>query len=428
MNSDQVRRLLSIFKDSQYNARRVVERSQRNEYNHSWIIKSESLSDEALKQNFLEYYQGGEGRQSFRQVYRDRIILDIGKFRKMLSYLLNESLPIGERFSNLTQGAQHIEGFGRALASAFLMDMNPQKYCLWNGKTESGFKVLGWDLPYTSQDSEGSRYTKVLRKLTDLRDKIGSGWNLSFNSVDLFLHWIVAEEEGKNNVIEILTQGRPKKLALIGAVNNKGREKNYEVALSEAFNQHKHTWTGWTYTLIDDMKKILEDYVREGKLFNFYFYMSKSGHGSGLIEQRLQIDKFIFDSNGKMSPEPEICCKDDLDMQYKAWFHVTSIEKLDPPLDIQKFQKWDENHSLSAQGLQNTFEFVKDITDSRTLLPSKAQVEQAARFIGKPDFSKEELFEKLEEILEQEQNQLRPDWREVTWSRILYEWAEMIIG
>jgi hypothetical protein len=72
------------------------------------------------------------------------------RFREMLLHLLNESIPVEERFSSVVSsgGSKHIDGVGRALASAFLTSSNLHEYCLWNDKTEMGFNVLGWGSPY----------------------------------------------------------------------------------------------------------------------------------------------------------------------------------------------------------------------------------------------------------------------------------------
>jgi hypothetical protein len=113
---------------------------------------------------------------------------------------------VEERFSNVvsSNGSHHIDGVGKALASAFLMDFKPEKYCLWNNKTEMGFSVLGWPLPYEGSHDEGTKYVKVLEKLKELRDNIGKGLDFDFQQVDNFLHWIAAEEEGINVIKSII--------------------------------------------------------------------------------------------------------------------------------------------------------------------------------------------------------------------------------
>lgn len=149
---------------------------------------------------------GGEGRQTLNQIWRDRIIRDVPKFRDMIICLLDENIPVGERFSRVvgSSGDKHIDGVGKALASAFLMDFDHKKYCVWNNKTEMGFGVLGWGSPYQSSNDEGTKYVKVLEQLRKLRDDIGEVLGLNFDEIDNFLHWIAAEEEGKNTIESII--------------------------------------------------------------------------------------------------------------------------------------------------------------------------------------------------------------------------------
>lgn len=208
MNEEQISSLLVSFRDSQHYKLWRPRRVDRHKYNHSWIEpkKIETMPDDELKSKFIEYFSGGEGRQVLIQIWRRRIIEDVSKFRRMLVYLLDESMPVEERFSNVvsSSGNKHIEGVGKGLASAFLMDFNLQKYCIWNNKTEMGFNVIGWETPYQGGDSEGIKYIKVLEQLKKLRDDIASGLNYNYDDIDNFLHWIAAEEEGIKAVEQLI--------------------------------------------------------------------------------------------------------------------------------------------------------------------------------------------------------------------------------
>lgn len=202
MEDYEIKQLLKRFKESDIYKMWIPDRKEKHDLNSVWIKYEEikKMPDEKLREKFLEYYGGGEGRQTLNQVWRDRIIREVGRFREVLLYLLDEKIPLEQRFSEVVGGERHIEGFGKALASTFLMDSDIEKYCLWNSKTEMGFNVLGWGIPYESTDSWGRKYTKVLERLRQLRDEIGSGLNLDYLDVDLFLHWIAAEDEGKEAV------------------------------------------------------------------------------------------------------------------------------------------------------------------------------------------------------------------------------------
>ena len=81
--------------------------------NNEWIQPNviEKMSDDELKEKYLEYYKGAEGRQPFNQIHRDRIIRDTRRFREEIMYLLNEEINIEERMEQILNGENHIKGF-----------------------------------------------------------------------------------------------------------------------------------------------------------------------------------------------------------------------------------------------------------------------------------------------------------------------------
>jgi hypothetical protein len=206
LNEEQIRHLLLKFKESNTFLRWHKHRVERHQFNSKWINPDsvQSLTDDELRQRFLDYYKGGEGRQTLNQIYRDRIVRDISRFREMLLYLLNEKISVEQRFQSVVEGDFHIEGVGKGLASALLMDFNMDKYCLWNNKTEMGLNVLGWQV-YDLSDGRGIKYVKVLTALKKLRDDIAPELKLTFDDVDFFLHFVSAEEEGIR-LVQTLTE------------------------------------------------------------------------------------------------------------------------------------------------------------------------------------------------------------------------------
>lgn len=209
LSEEQIQKLLVWFMNSSETKRRLTDqRIKAFENNHKWIQPDiiKELSDKEIEAKFLEYYRSGGGRQGLNQIYRDRIIRDKKLFRKTIMYLLDEKVDLKERVDNILGGEFHIEGFGRAILTSFLMDYNPEKYCLWNNKTEMGLSVLGWDI-YKKNDSKGNAYLKILSTIRKLSNFI-SGQKLSFDEVDLFLHTISAEDEGKL-AVENIKEGLP---------------------------------------------------------------------------------------------------------------------------------------------------------------------------------------------------------------------------
>lgn len=246
MNEEQIRSLLLSYKNSEHHKLWQPQRLQSYNYNHNWVDpeKIKKMEYPTLKSEFLKYFGGGEGRQVLNQIWRDRIIRDEEKsklkFRDVLLYLLNEELSIEERFTNVVNsyGSKHINGIGKGLASAFLMDFDAEKYCIWNNKTEMGFRTLDWELPYKSNDEYGVKYLKVINQLKVLRDDIGSGLNLNFDDVDNFLHWVAAEDEGKIAVKNILgVEGLSEAGVYLDAPEEKFvqklMEKNFDAVFSD---------------------------------------------------------------------------------------------------------------------------------------------------------------------------------------------------
>lgn len=210
LTEDQIKKLLEWFmNDSETNKKWYEKRINISKENHQWIQPNliKKMSDEELKENFLEYFNSGGGRQSLNAIYRDRIIRDIEKFRKTLLFLLDENIDLKDRFDKIlkSNGEYHIKGFGKAILTSFLMDYSPEKYCLWNNKTEMGFSVLGWKV-YKNNDLWGTAYIKVLEALKEIKDIYPEG-KLNLEHIDLFLHTISAEEEGIK-VVEKVIEGR----------------------------------------------------------------------------------------------------------------------------------------------------------------------------------------------------------------------------
>jgi hypothetical protein len=167
LNEEQIRNLLLKFKETDRYKEVHKEREEAHKKNSEWInidfIKN--ASDDELRQRFLDYYRGGEKRQNLNQIYRDRIIRDISRFREMLLHLFDENLPIEQRFRDVVEGDYKIEGVGKALVSTLLMDFNIDKYCLWNNRTEDGLRILGWENIYDRSDDIGIKYVKILSVL-----------------------------------------------------------------------------------------------------------------------------------------------------------------------------------------------------------------------------------------------------------------------
>lgn len=205
---EQIESLLDMFLGSEDARIWRAQRERDHERWHRWVDPQviDELNDQQLKEEFLTYFNEGAGRHPFNAIYRDRIVRDLRKFRRTLKFLLNEENDIKERLEQVLsrEGDYHIEGMGKALATSFLLDLNPDKYSTWNNKTEMGLEALGLTPAFERTDDWGDRYMKVMQTLNYIRSFRPE---FTFLDVDHFLHIVAAEEEGKE-AVRRLREGR----------------------------------------------------------------------------------------------------------------------------------------------------------------------------------------------------------------------------
>lgn len=110
-----------------------------------------------------------------------RITEDMGKLREALTLLVDEGRPLKKRLDQLRprRGDPMAPGLGRAVITAILQIVYPDKYGVWNTTTEAGMKRLGlWpDIPRAA--SFGEKYEKVNAVLHEVAGELGVNlWTL----------------------------------------------------------------------------------------------------------------------------------------------------------------------------------------------------------------------------------------------------------
>lgn len=110
------------------------------------------------------------------------ITADMDKLRSALKILLDESKSLKDRLNLLfpVNKEGYIKGMGRAIATPILMVVYPDKYGVWNSKSEAGLETIGLLPKFKSKDSFTDKYLRINEILTELADK----YNVSFWQLD----------------------------------------------------------------------------------------------------------------------------------------------------------------------------------------------------------------------------------------------------
>ncbi|GAB6056907.1 hypothetical protein JCM31598_43330 [Desulfonatronum parangueonense] len=105
-----------------------------------------------------------------------RMCADMGKLREALAWLVDESSPVEERLNRATS---MVSGMGKNVATAILLVVFPERYGVWNNRSEAHLKHLGIWPGFERGESFGSRYIKVNQVLLQLRDALQTDlWTL----------------------------------------------------------------------------------------------------------------------------------------------------------------------------------------------------------------------------------------------------------
>ena len=132
LSEEQISQLIDKFIVSEEARTWSKQREEAHQRWKEWIEpdKLKALSNEELKNRFLEYFREGAGRHPFNAIYRDRVIRDddpdTKTFREVMIFLLDESVPVRERVNGILDqkgGIYHIDGMGKGLVTSFLMDL-----------------------------------------------------------------------------------------------------------------------------------------------------------------------------------------------------------------------------------------------------------------------------------------------------------------
>lgn len=97
---------------------------------------------------------------------------DMPRLRNALSYLFDESIGISKRIDALTNGGEHdVPGLSTGILTPLLLVRFPNKYGVWNGKSESATKALKVWPSFERGSSRGKKYETLNNVFLQIAEK-----------------------------------------------------------------------------------------------------------------------------------------------------------------------------------------------------------------------------------------------------------------
>lgn len=141
-------------------------------------------------------FLGFENNQHWGGLHRmaSNLTRDMDALRQGLALLVDERQPLAQRF---TEALETVHGLGRGIASAILLVAYPDRYGVWNGRSEVALKRLGVWPTLPRGATSGEVYERINEVILRLRD----GLKTDLWTLDLLFSRLT-ETEGDLPVIE----------------------------------------------------------------------------------------------------------------------------------------------------------------------------------------------------------------------------------
>lgn len=179
------------------------------------------------------------------------ITSDMAKLRKALTTLLDETKPLKERLDFLFPhtSINYIKGLGKAVLTPILLVAYPEKYGVWNAKSQDALKKLKIFPRFNSRDHFSVKYLKVNQVLLDLSAR----YSVSLWQIDGVLGEIAGNGPFLQEVDEEQVESEVRQYGLED-VYNFGMEKHLEDFLIANWDK---TEIGKNYELIESEGDLL---------------------------------------------------------------------------------------------------------------------------------------------------------------------------
>jgi hypothetical protein len=153
---------------------------------------------------------------------------NMNQLRTALAVLLDEARPVAER---LDEATEMISGMGKNVASAILLVAQPDRYGVWNNRSEAAMKRLGIWPSFDRGESFGCRYVKVNQILLHLRDTLPTDlWTLDGL-------WWYLDEKDSGDVLQVEAPEGVSSGVLPDSEQRFGLERHLHEFLRDNWNQ-----------------------------------------------------------------------------------------------------------------------------------------------------------------------------------------------
>ncbi len=143
----------------------------------------------SLTPSTLEAFLYYENNRHWKGIYRHKrkLLADFEATRRAIGVLVDEHLPLAERFDRALAA---VPGLGRAVATAILLVVYPDRYGVWNRITEESLARLGLLPTFPRGAPAGQRYQAINEQLNALAETLG----LDLWALDALWHEVLSEE------------------------------------------------------------------------------------------------------------------------------------------------------------------------------------------------------------------------------------------
>lgn len=163
-------------------ARRKAYDDFRDRFSQKKLVSLEKLCEDFRQ--FLYF----KNNLSWTTLYRSGLeaLSDPERLWQMVTFIQDKSINIQSRVTSALEGEYHIRGVGRNILTALLHTFNPDKYGVWNNRTEDTLKLIR--RTPTAASETGKKYLAINEELI----KLGTELDTDLTTID-GLMWYVSK-------------------------------------------------------------------------------------------------------------------------------------------------------------------------------------------------------------------------------------------